>query len=395
MRRLMKIRNWIAAGLAVLILLPCCALADQPVSWMYSFSAGEVLTGEGMDGIRDFLDAVQLGLTTENRETRAMGEAVLYSVGKPVFTLRAMNSEEEESFGLYCSLMGECALMCRQDQVTDFLMNLVQMLADLSVLKENNLPQARSLAGRAGEIITNLTVSAGSEDPAIVLDLGFYLEKISDAVAPAAVDELDGTDPDCPGAARRQVWHLNEEELDALVKEGIGKLKRLPLVSDVFLDGRLKIGGQSVTEDFLLELFASVHGDTEVTVYTDAEEKILRMRVRIPDISDLVENPEFGKISGLEFSVERENGDGESRSSVTEMRLLGLEQSLITIHMLRGPGEPVQPLPTNKVFQVGEMNSEELWDMIRGLGFTIAGNAINMVMDLPRVVFDTLVERIF
>ena len=377
----MKIRKALALILTFLTLFSSCALADRPVSWRYSFSGGEVLAGEGMDGVREFLDEVQLGLTTEHLESGTRGEAVLYSYGKPVFTLRAAADNEEESFGLYCSLMGECALMCRQDQVKDFLMNMVKMLFDLSVLKQESLPQARSLAERAGDLLMGLIAAAGTEDPAVVLDLRFYLARISEAVAPAAEEQLDGTDPESPGAVLRQIWQLNEAELNALIREGIQKLKRLPLVSDLFLEGKLKIGKQTVTEEFLLDLFSAVHGDTTVIADTDQDGRIARLVLQIPDISSLVEDPEFGKITGLEFTVQREETGPESRRSSTEMRLSGLDKSLVTIRMERGPGSSIQPLPTKKTWQVGEMNSEQLWKMIRGLGFTIAANAINLVME--------------
>ena len=41
------------------------------------------------------------------------------------------------------------------------------------------------------------------------------------------------------------------------------------------------------------------------------------------------------------------------------------------------------------------MDSDQLWDLIRSLGLTIASNALNLIMDLPRVVFDTLVNKLF
>ena len=391
-------KRWLACLLALIMLLPAAGPAESAgssASWLYSFSAGEILSGKEMDKIREFLDAVQLQLGTETRDDQSLGEAILLSYGKPVFTLRAASSSALESIGLYCSLMGDCTLMCRQDQVSDFLTTLVRMLADYSILKQESLEKAENLAARAGNLITSVIENRNGSNPSVFFDLQYYLQQADRLSSSAETAELDPANQECPGAVLCRTWHLNEAELNSLAETGIEKLKGFPLLGDAFVSGQLKIGSQAVTDVFLRDLFASMHGDTTLVIYTDAEEKVLRLSLRTPDLSGLVEDPEFSRVRGLEFSVSRETLPDGISVRETGISLSGLEGTLLSIRMEKRPGCSIPDLPRDTVYQVGEMNSSELWDLLRGLWLTIGRNAINLIMDLPRIVFDTLIDRLF
>ena len=118
--------------------------------------------------------------------------------------------------------------------------------------------------------------------------------------------------------------------------------------------------------------------------------------LEIPDLSGLVADETFRPIRGIEFAVDRsgsrETGDD---ASLTTLRLRGLEGTLLSMKRETVAGKEIGPLPSKKVYQVGEMNAEELRELVHSMRLTIAKNAINLVMDLPRVVFDMLVDKLF
>ncbi len=391
----MRLKSWLSLLLALMFLLPAGAPAESSVNWLYSFSAGEVLSGREMNGIRDFLDAVQLSLTSRQAEGLTSGRAELLSRGKPVFFLQAALSDSGE-MGLACSLTGNCTLMCRQDQIGDFLGTIVRMLAERSILKESALDQADMLAETAGNALIALIRNSAGRDFRIGINPDAYLNRISAVAAEAEVRELDGQDPECPGALLKRTWILSEAELNALADTGIRRLKQIPILSDEFEKGSIRIGKQRITEPFLRELFASMHGETVLEAYQDPDGQVLLMRLLTPELSDFQEDPLFSRIRGIAFSVSRSGSLDEGvQESLTEMRLIGLEGSVLAIRMQKGPGSDIPPLPSGKVYQVGDMDSRELWDLIGSLRLTIAANAVGLILDLPRIVFDTLVDRIF
>jgi hypothetical protein len=65
------------------------------------------------------------------------------------------------------------------------------------------------------------------------------------------------------------------------------------------------------------------------------------------------------------------------------------------VRLDKGPGRALSPMPMKKTHQVGEMNSTELFELIRSMGLLLARNAVNMVLVLPRCVFDLLIGKIF
>ena len=193
--------------------VPACGLSEGAVSWLYSFSAGDALSGKDMNKMKDFLDAVQVRLSAEERDQQSLAEAELLSYGKTVFTLRAAIYDEQENLGLYCSLMGDCTLECRQDQVSDFLMTVIQMLADRNILKKDSLEQAGNLAQRAGNLVTSLVQSHGRSDPSLLLDLNYYLKLAESRFSAVESTELEIGNDECPGALLRRTWLLSEEDL--------------------------------------------------------------------------------------------------------------------------------------------------------------------------------------
>lgn len=392
----MNMKRWAALLTALMLMIPFSGMADQSVSWLYSFSAGEALAGEKMDGVREFLDAVQLELVSVSTGDGMMGQAVLLSYGKPVITLRAAASEAEEgTVGIYCSLLGNCTLMCRRDQIPDFLNTLVQMLADLNILKEENLAQVGSLAARAGNLIIRVLDRQSTADPALGMNLNPYLDKLSGQASSEAIG-LEEANPECAGAVLKRVWHLSEAELNDLVNAGIQKAQRIPILGDALRESGLQIGSSTVTVDSLQQMLASVHGETTLEVFYDPEEKPLLLKLMIPDLAELTEDPELRKIRGAELAVTRSVSEADGKEiSETSIGLIGLEGRLMTVRMEKGSGKQLDPLPTETVYQVGEMDSEALWDMLQGMSLTLASNMLNLIMDMPRVVFDTLMNRLF
>ena len=61
----------------------------------------------------------------------------------------------------------------------------------------------------------------------------------------------------------------------------------------------------------------------------------------------------------------------------------------------RSQTDPIPPMKAKKVHEVGEMTSTELSELIRSMGWTILGNAGNMVLDLPDCIARVLVKKIF
>ena len=208
--------------------------------------------------------------------------------------------------------------------------------------------------------------------------------------------ELDGTDPECPGAVKKQIWRLSEEDRTAFLDFTLSSLARIPFLSDALQNEKIRIGTQPLTEPFLRNLFSSLRGETTLTYYTDPLNQILLMQLSFPDLSSLVEDPEFRRIRGLEFRVNRSGSEEEKNlTSLTTILLPGLEGTLLSARMEMSPGSPIQPLPGNKVYEVGGLDSSGLRKLFASLSFAIAGNAVNLIMDLPPIVFHTLLGRFF
>jgi len=386
-----RILAWL---LCLMMLVPGLGLAEEPVSYLYTFVPGKILSGEGMEKVKEFLDAVQLHLTTDKREDETLAKVEILSYGETAFELRVRDAAEG-TYSLYCSLTGENTLMCRKDQLQDFLMTIVQVLADLNILKDESLVKVSGVVSQIGKLVESITSQNKGDAPDTAIDLSPYLAQLESLATTAEKKELDGNDPACPGAVKATVYYLTEEDLLALVDTALQKINAIPVLSDELKSGRLKIGKQVITEGFIRNLFASMHGGTTLELYENADDELQTLRLRCPDISDLVEDPEFAKTRGVELNITREKKSENESVSTTSLTLIGLEGDLMTIRLEKGPGEHVEELPEKKVHQVGEMNSTELWELLRSLGFTILRNAANMVLVLPRVIFDLLVDKLF
>ena len=391
-------KRWLSILLCLMLLIPACALGSgSPITWRYTFSAGDALSGEAMEGVRNLLEGIGIELTRQQTESQSLGRIRLIGErDKEAFSLRAAADSDGGSFGLFCSLTGNCTLVCRQEQLDDFLLTLVKMLSDLSLLKNESLAQANHLAVRASEVILKITDVLDQDDPEIGLAIAPYLDQLGGLTTASSQTELDGTDPVCPGAVLRRSWQLSEEDLNRLIDTGLTRLAGIPILGDALAEGRLRIGSQQISNDFIRTLFASMHGETSVELYEDAKGRLMRMSLLTPDASELLTDPVFAQARGLEINVQRtEEPDGSAKSE-TSLRMIGPKQdALLTIRMEKGPGTEIEPLPDRKVYQVGELDSSSLWQLIRELGLTITKNAVNMILVLPRIIFDTLVDKLF
>ena len=66
----------------------------------------------------------------------------------------------------------------------------------------------------------------------------------------------------------------------------------------------------------------------------------------------------------------------------------------MTMTLVRTPGPDIPPMKGDKVHAVGDMNSVELAELLRSMGWTILANAGNMILTLPRCVAEILIRRI-
>ena len=210
----------------------------------------------------------------------------------------------------------------------------------------------------------------------------------------AEVRELDGNDPECPGATLVSSYELRKDDLLELVDTALSKLDSIPVLSNELASGRLHIGEQVITDEFIRELFAHTYGKTTLDVYQNAEGKLLKMALRTPEAPGLITDPEFAKARGVEITIERTPVIFGSSSTLTTVKLIGMDGALLTVQLDKMVGGNVKPLSTNNVYEVGEMDSKQLWEVFHGLGLTIAKNAMNMILVLPRVVFDMVVGKL-
>ncbi len=391
-----QMKKWLAAFVAILMLWSCVpGFAEEPKTARYSFIPGEILTGKGTETVSALLSAIQFELTSWHTEDADRGSVTLISEGREAFTLRA-ESAHSGLFGFCCSLTGDATFQCRQDQLDDFMMTIVDMLSDMGFLKDDSLEQVRSTARRVGTMLQSVTASVSSNEPALGLNLQPYIDQLSSLASEAEVTVLDPQNAECPGATLRSVWLLREEDLTRMVDTALGKLRSVPVLGTELQSGNMRIGSQVITESFLRDLFASMHGETVFTLYQDAGEEVVLARLEIPDISSLVADETFARTRGIEFAIER-TGDKNSGTwdSLTTLRLIGLEGTLLSMRRESVPGKTIDPLPTGNIRQVGDMDSAALRSLVQSMQITIAGNALNLIMDLPRVVFDLIVDRFF
>lgn len=385
--------------LSLLLVFPVVsALADsasdgKTTEYLYSFAPGTVLEGDGTEMIRELLEAIRIRFARQKSADRDMIRLVLISNGEEAFTLTAGETAGEE-FALVCSLLGDNKLTLKRKQISPFLQTLVKALGDRKILGGSNLEKMYSLADRVGKIIEGYLDKAPDEAPDTGIDLSPYLAIMTKNASAVETREIPPEERDALGAVKVTSYLVSEDQRRDLINRGVNKLAGLPVIGDELKKGSLKIGKQVITDDFIRAVFADTPGEVTMDVWQDADDQLVRLLLHIPDISDLVTDPQFAKTQGLEISIARTKGEGKQMTSVTTIRLPGLEGDLATMTLERSQGPDIPPMEAKKVHAVGELNSDELMDLISSMGWTILFNAANMVLALPDVIALTLYSRI-
>lgn len=399
-----RILSLLTALILLLPLFPAAAEDGTPVAYLYTFESGTTLEGEGSVVLRELLDAIQIRMTRQKQDRDHLYLIELISEGKTAFSLLAQDMNDG-NYGLICSLLGKNQLKLRKDQITDFLRTLVQVLADLNVLKGESLEKVDGLAVRGGNLLARLVSSADAdrEEELNGLDLTPYLTIMTRYATEAEHRTTDPENPECPGATGVWYYKLAEQDLSAMVDSALNKLASIPVINDELKSGRLRIGGQVITDEFLRTLFGAMHGETTLEICEDGDGQILMMTLRIPELKVLMEepelkgmitDPEFARISGLRIRIDREKGpEPENLKSDTRIEILGLDQTLVGIRLERMKGEPIRVPEIREVHEVGDMDSAELWDTLKSMWATILFHAADFVLDLPRCVFDLIIGK--
>ena len=381
--------------LLVLALLPVsAAFADSPVCWRYKVTPGGALSGDGLQVVLDVLNAVQLDLTSQKDGNTLLGSAVFLTKGKDILSVRVRDSAGECAFA--CSLLRNNTLAFRRDQLGSVLLSLVQYLGNSGILKNENLEIVRSAANALAGLIDNVVLNMDESGSDTVIDLQPYVDSLRALATSSEETVLPPGSSDCPGAVRKTAYLLSEADMNALLDTLLSRALAVPVIGSYLQSGSLQIGRQRISADFFRDLFASLHGETVLTIWEGADGKAVRMDIRIPDISALVEDPDFSRVTGLLIDIDRSALSPDITSSITRVRLTGLEQDLITIAMEKGPGQDIRdPADRQVVHQVGDMSDEEFSRLFSGMYWTIMSEALKLVLSLPASVFNLLMDKVF
>ncbi len=379
----------------ILMLLPAALAGAQAesTSWLYTFTPQDALEGKGTETINELLDALQLRMTRQLEDNNLIFQAEVLSEGDLAISITGQETPDEV-FALQCSLTGDHVLLCQREQIPSFLLTLVQVLADRKILRGESLDRVSALARRGGDMLVNLT-STLNQPAETITDYSGFLKQLRKAATAWEEKDLNGSDPDCPDAAKLYVYHLSEEDLNDLVNLVLGKFTAIPVLSNALSNGSLHIGKQVITDSYIRELFKSMHGESVLYQYDNADGQLVRLYLQTPDISALTEDPDFAKVTGVDLTITRtENPDGTS-VSITDCVLPGLDKAVMRIRMDKQPGAALSPLSMKNTHQVGEMNSTEMMELIHSMGLLIVRNAVNMILVLPRCVFELLIDKLF
>ena len=381
--------------LLVLALLPVsAAFADSPVCWRYKVTPGGALSGDGLQVVLDVLNAVQLDLTSQKDGNTLLGSAVFLTKGKDILSVRVRDSAGECAFA--CSLLRNNTLAFRRDQLGSVLLSLVQYLGNSGILKNENLEIVRSAANALAGLIDNVVLNMDESGSDTVIDLQPYVDSLRALATSSEETVLPPGSSECPGAVRKTAYLLSEADMNALLDTLLSRALAVPVIGSYLQSGSLQIGRQRISADFFRDLFASLHGETVLTIWEGADGKAVRMDIRIPDISALVEDPDFSRVTGLLIDIDRSALSPDITSSITRVRLTGLEQDLITIAMEKGPGQNIRdPADRQVVHQVGDMSDEEFSRLFSGMYWTIMSEALKLVLSLPASVFNLLMDKVF
>lgn len=383
----------------LMVFMSVSALADsssadgKTVEYLYSFTPGNILKGEGTEMIHELLEEIRLRFYRQKTENKDMIRLVLVSNDEEAFVLTAGETGGEE-FALTCSLLGSNKLTLHKDQIPSFLQTLVKALGDKEIVRGENLDKMNSLANRVGQIILDYLNKEPTEAPEMGIDLTPYLEIMTREATATEVREIPPEERDESGAVTVTSYLVSEEQRRNIVNRAMDKLDRLPVIGDELRKGSLKIGEQVITDDFIRTVFADTPGEVTMDVWQDENGQLVRLLLHVPDISGVVTDPQFSKVQGIEISINRTKGEGKKLTSVTTITLPGLEGELLTMKLERDTGADIPPMKADNVHAVGELNSDQLMELILSMGWTILFNAANMVLALPDCIAMTLYSRI-
>ena len=394
------IRKWLCLLLSlVMVLMSVNALAEsaaadgKAVEYLYSFTPGNILEGEGTEMIHELLEAIRLRFYRQKTADKDMICLVLVSNDEDAFVLTAGETGGEE-FALTCSLLGSNKLTLKKDQIPSFLQTLVKALGDKEILKGENLDKMNSLANRVGEIILDYLNKEPTEAPEMGIDLTPYLEIMTREATATEVREIPPEERDGSGAVTVTSYLVSQEQRKSIVNRAMDKLDRLPVIGDELRKGSLRIGQQVITDDFIRTVFADTPGEVTMDVWQDESGQLVRLLLHVPDISGIVTDPQFSKVQGIEISIDRTKGEGKKLTSITTITLPGIDGKLLTMMLERDTGADIPPMKADNVHAVGQLNSDELMELILSMGWTILFNAANMVLSLPDCIALTLYNRI-
>ena len=393
-------RKWLCLLMSIVLVFPLLpgltegADADgETLEYLYTFVPGPVLEGEGTKTIRELMDALQVCFSRQRADGNDTVRVQLLSEGEEAFSLTAGDTGGEE-FALTCSLLGDNKLTLRREQLSSFLLTLVQALGDQGLLRGGNLEKMRALADKAGKIIGSYLDKPPEEAPDTGIDLKPYLEVLTGKATAAEQREIPPEERDESGAAMVASYLVSGEHRKEIINRAMDKIVKLPIIGDQLKGGRIRIGGQEITDAFIRSVFADTPGEVTMDVWLDENGQLVRLLLHTPDISGLVQDPQFAKIQGVEIAIRRTRGEGRNLTSITTFRLPGLEEDLLTMRLERTAGRDIPPMKGDKVHAVGEMDSAELMELIRTMGWTIIWNAANTILTLPECVARILYERI-
>jgi len=391
------LRKLLCLLLSLLLLFPALTGLcedEQALDYLYSFIPGTVLEGEGQEMIRELLDALEILFTRQKTGDTDLIRFDLLSDGEEAFSLTAGETGREE-FSLVCSLLGKNKLTLRREQMSSFLQTLVEALGEQGILKGENLSKMRDLANKAGEVIGDYLDKEPEEAPDTGINIKPYLEVLTKNATATEQYAIPPEEQDGSGAVTRTSYLISEEYRRAFVNRMMDKVIKLPVIGDQFRDGTLKIGEQVITDEFVRSVFGDTPGEVTMDVWTDSDGQLVRLLLHTPDISGIVTDPQFSKTEGFEMSIARTRGEGKRLTSITRFRLTGLEGDLLNMTLERKPGKDIPRPKVDKVHAVGEMNSTELAELLRSMGWTILANAGNMILTLPNCVAETLIKKIW
>ena len=394
------IRKWLCVLLSlVMVFMSVSALAEnasadgKAVEYLYSFTPGNILEGEGTEMIQELLEEVRIRFYRQKTADKDMIRVVLVSNDEDAFVLTAGETGGEE-FALTCSLLGDNKLTLNKNQIPSFLQTLVKALGDKEIVRGENLEKMNSLADRVGKIILDYLNKEPTEAPEMGIDLTPYLEIMTREATATEVREIPPEERDASGAATVTSYLVSEEQRRSIVNRAMDKLDRLPVIGDELRKGSLRIGQQVITDDFIRTVFADTPGAVTMDVWQDESGQLVRLLLHVPDLSGIVTDPQFSKVQGIEISIDRTKGEGKKLTSVTTITLPGLDGKLLTMTLERDTGADIPPMKADKVHAVGKLNSDELMELILSMGWTILFNAANMVLALPDCIAMTLYSRI-